>query len=205
MLQVRPGHPAPADGINDTHDHPVTSSLPDPHDERRIDANARIEVVTEGMLNPDASRTIRRTASIGMVRLRRGSRTECLDPVGLALALDVASTIHPDLRILAIASLRRRRSGTFLLDASVIEGEERILDVELAGCPEPDGRTATLNRRQAGARRTGRGRRPSRAFRSRPATYWCSYLRSVESAGPSRDSRQDRRTRRRRPRPRRRA
>ena len=72
-------------------------------DERHIGAATRIEVVTEGVLT-------RRLQSdpelpgVGLVIFDEVHERNLTTDLGLALALDVASTIRPDLRLLAMSA-----------------------------------------------------------------------------------------------------
>ncbi len=123
-------------------------------DERHIGATTRIEVVTEGVLT-------RRLQSdpelpgVGLVIFDEVHERNLTTDLGLALALDVASTIRPDLRLLAMSATPDVEGLTALLDAPVVESEGRMFDVDMHWLPRaPSG----------GGRRSGpsRGGRPGR-------------------------------------------
>ena len=122
-------------------------------DERHIGAATRIEVVTEGVLT-------RRLQSdpelpgVGLVIFDEVHERNLTTDLGLALALDVASTIRPDLRLLAMSATPDVEGLTALLDAPVVESEGRMFDVDMHWLP----RTPSGGR--SGARRGGRPSRP---------------------------------------------
>ena len=122
-------------------------------DERHIGAATRIEVVTEGILT-------RRLQSdpelpgVGLVIFDEVHERNLTTDLGLALALDVASTIRPDLRLLAMSATPDVEGLTALLDAPVVESEGRMFDVDMHWLP----RTPSGGR--SGARRGGRPSRP---------------------------------------------
>ena len=122
-------------------------------DERHIGAATRIEVVTEGVLT-------RRLQSdpelpgVGLVIFDEVHERNLTTDLGLALALDVASTIRADLRLLAMSATPDVEGLTALLDAPVVESEGRMFDVDMHWLP----RTPSGGR--SGARRGGRPSRP---------------------------------------------
>ncbi len=103
-------------------------------DERHIGAATRIEVVTEGVLT-------RRLQSdpelpgVGLVIFDEVHERNLTTDLGLALGLDVASTIRPDLRLLAMSATPDVEGLTALLDAPVVESEGRMFDVDMHWLP----------------------------------------------------------------------
>jgi len=104
-------------------------------DERHIGANTRIEVVTEGVLTRRLQNDPE-LPGVGMVVFDEVHERNLTTDLGLALALDVASTIRPDLRILAMSATPDVEGLTRLLDAPVIESEGRMFDVEMHWMPQ---------------------------------------------------------------------
>ena len=111
-------------------------------DERHIGAAARIEVVTEGVLTRRLQNDPE-LPGVGAVVFDEVHERNLTTDLGLALALDVASTIRPDLRILAMSATPDVEGLTRLLEAPVIESEGRMFDVEMhwmPTAPPPKGR-----------------------------------------------------------------
>lgn len=123
-------------------------------DERHIGADTRIEVVTEGVLTRRLQNDPE-LPGVGLVVFDEVHERNLTTDLGLALALDVASTIRPDLRLLAMSATPDVEGLTALLDAPVIESEGRMFDVEMHWAP----RSPTGGGRNVGGRR---GSRPSR-------------------------------------------
>jgi ATP-dependent helicase HrpB len=124
-------------------------------DERHIGAASRIEVVTEGVLTRRLQNDPE-LPGVGLVIFDEVHERNLTTDLGLALALDVASTIRPDLRILAMSATPDVEGLTTLLDAPVIESEGRMFDVEMHWLP----RSPSGGGGRPGARRGGR---PGRA------------------------------------------
>jgi ATP-dependent helicase HrpB len=124
-------------------------------DERHISAVTRIEVVTEGVLTRRLQNDPE-LPGVGLVIFDEVHERNLTTDLGLALALDVASTIRPDLRILAMSATPDVEGLTTLLDAPVIESEGRMFDVEMHWLP----RSPAGGGKRPGARRGGR---PGRA------------------------------------------
>ena len=103
-------------------------------DERRIGAATRIEVVTEGVLTRRLQNDPE-LPGVGAVVFDEVHERNLTTDLGLALALDVASTIRPDLRLLAMSATPDVEGLTALLDAPVIESEGRMFDVEMHWVP----------------------------------------------------------------------
>jgi ATP-dependent helicase HrpB len=125
-------------------------------DERHIGAATRIEVVTEGVLTRRLQNDPE-LPGVGLVIFDEVHERNLTTDLGLALALDVASTIRPELRILAMSATPDVEGLTTLLDAPVIESEGRMFDVEMHWLP----RSPSGGGGRAGARRGGR---PGRAM-----------------------------------------
>ncbi|HUV19182.1 MAG TPA: ATP-dependent helicase HrpB, partial [Ilumatobacteraceae bacterium] len=109
-------------------------------DERQIGAATRIEVVTEGVLTRRLQNDPE-LPGVGLVILDEVHERNLTTDLGLALALDVASTIRPDLRILAMSATPDVEGLTALLDAPVVSSEGRMFDVDVHWMPRsPSGR-----------------------------------------------------------------
>lgn len=119
-------------------------------DERHIGTATRIEVVTEGVLTRRLQNDPE-LPGVGLVIFDEVHERNLTTDLGLALALDVATSIRPDLRILAMSATPDVEGLTALLDAPVISSEGRMFDIEMHWMPRSP--TATGNRR---------GRRPAR-------------------------------------------
>ena len=134
-------------------------------DERHIGVDTRIEVVTEGVLTRRLQNDPE-LPGVGLVIFDEVHERNLTTDLGLALALDVASTIRPDLRLLAMSATPDVEGLTALLDAPVIESEGRMFDVEMHWAP----RSPTGGGRNAGGRGGGRGggRRSGRPPRPGP-------------------------------------
>ncbi|MGK0425169.1 MAG: ATP-dependent helicase HrpB, partial [Ilumatobacter sp.] len=93
-------------------------------DEREITATTRIEVLTEGVLtrrlqnNPELP-------GVGCVIFDEVHERNLTTDVGLALTLDVAAELRPDLRIIAMSATPDTDGLMKLLDAPVITSEGR--------------------------------------------------------------------------------
>jgi ATP-dependent helicase HrpB len=105
-------------------------------DERRIGSATRIEVVTEGVL----TRRLQHDAElpgVGLVIFDEVHERNLTTDLGMALALDVAETIRPDLRILAMSATPDTDALSGLLDAPVVTSEGRMFDVDIHWVPTP--------------------------------------------------------------------
>jgi ATP-dependent helicase HrpB len=119
-------------------------------DERHIGTGTRIEVVTEGVL----TRRLQNDPELpgtGLVIFDEVHERNLTTDLGLALALDVASTIRPDLRLLAMSATPDIEGLTALLDAPVVQSDGRMFDVEMHWVP----RSAPTPGQRAGGRRRG--------------------------------------------------
>ncbi|HTH04327.1 MAG TPA: DEAD/DEAH box helicase, partial [Ilumatobacteraceae bacterium] len=104
-------------------------------DERRIGPGTRIEVVTEGIL----TRRLQNDAElpgVGLVIFDEVHERNLPTDLGLALALDVARTIRPDLRLLAMSATPDTAAlAAALGDAPVVESAGRVFPVDLRWRP----------------------------------------------------------------------
>jgi ATP-dependent helicase HrpB len=129
-------------------------------DERHIGAATRIEVVTEGVLTRRLQNDPE-LPGVGIVIFDEVHERNLTTDLGLALALDVASTIRPDLRILAMSATPDVDGLTRLLDAPVVESLGRMFDVEMRWVPAPP---PPIRRGRAGrpmVQRSGSGVEPA--------------------------------------------
>ncbi len=115
-------------------------------DERRIGRDARIEVVTKGVLTRRLQHDPE-LPGVGCVIFDEVHERNLTTDIGLALALDVAGSIRPDLRILAMSATPDTDGLVRLLDCAVVESEGRMFPVDVRWAPRPP------------SRRTGRGGR----------------------------------------------
>jgi len=105
-------------------------------DERHIGRDTRIEVVTEGVLTRRLQNDPE-LPGVGLVIFDEVHERNLTTDLGLALALDVASSIRPDLRILAMSATPDIEGLTQLLDAPVVESSGRMFDVTMNWLPRP--------------------------------------------------------------------
>ncbi len=122
-------------------------------DERHIGADTRIEVLTEGVLTRRLQNDPE-LPGVGLVIFDEVHERNLTTDLGLALALDVASTIRPDLRLLAMSATPDVEGLTRLLDAPVIESEGRMFDVDMHWMPS----APPAGRGRRGPRRPGQDR-----------------------------------------------
>ncbi|MEM8618890.1 MAG: ATP-dependent helicase HrpB [Actinomycetota bacterium] len=128
-------------------------------DERRISARTRIEVLTEGILTRRLQRDPELPGVTAVLFDEVHERNVPTD-LGMALLLDAAETIRPDLRIVAMSATPDIESLVAFLDAPVVESAGRSFDVDIRW----SGSAATTRSRQKGragsrARRAGAGGR----------------------------------------------
>ncbi|MBG7606135.1 MAG: DEAD/DEAH box helicase family protein, partial [Actinobacteria bacterium] len=105
-------------------------------DERHISKATQIEVVTEGVLTRRLQNDPE-LPGVGMVIFDEVHERNLTTDLGLALALDVASSIRPELRILAMSATPDIEGLTQLLDAPVIESAGRMFEVNTNWLPRP--------------------------------------------------------------------
>lgn len=103
-------------------------------DERHIGPTTRVQVVTEGILTRRLQRAPE-LPGVGAVIFDEVHERNLPTDLGLALALDVAESIRPDLRLLAMSATPDIEGLTRLLDAPVAESVGRTHDVELNWLP----------------------------------------------------------------------
>ncbi len=127
-------------------------------DERHIGAATRIEVVTEGVLTRRLQNDPE-LPGVGIVIFDEVHERNLTTDIGLALALDVAGSIRPDLRILAMSATPDTQGLTRLLDAPVVESRGRMFDVTMNWVPRSP---AGGRGRTAGGRRSRPGGGPGR-------------------------------------------
>ena len=118
-------------------------------DERHIGPETRIEVVTEGVLTRRLQNDPE-LPGVGIVIFDEVHERNLTTDIGLALALDVAGSIRPDLRILAMSATPDTEGLVRLLDAPVVESSGRTFDVTMNWMPRSPG---------GGRGRSGGGRR----------------------------------------------
>jgi len=105
-------------------------------DERRIGAGTRIEVVTEGVLTRRLQRDPE-LPGVACVIFDEVHERNLPTDLGLALALDVAGSIRPDLRLLAMSATPDIERLERLLDGPVVTSEGRQFDVAIEWRPRP--------------------------------------------------------------------
>ena len=104
-------------------------------DERRIGRSTRIEVVTEGVLTRRLQNDPELPGVAAVIFDEVHERNLPTD-LGLAFTLDVADTLRPDLRVLAMSATADTRTLSAVLgDAPVIESEGRMFDVDVRWLP----------------------------------------------------------------------
>lgn len=113
-------------------------------DERHIGPSTRIEVLTEGVLTRRLQHDAE-LAGVGLVVFDEVHERNLPTDLGLALTLDVASTIRPDLRIIAMSATPDVDRLRDHLDAEVVVSDGRAFDVEIhwASKPPPSARRAS--------------------------------------------------------------
>ncbi len=120
--------------------------------ERRIGPRTRVEVLTEGILTRRLQQDPELTG-VGLLIFDEFHERSLQADLGLALALDAASALRPDLRILIMsATLDTEAASRLLGDAPIVRGEGRAYPVELIYAersPGPDSVEAVV----AGVRR----------------------------------------------------
>ncbi|NNE11478.1 MAG: ATP-dependent helicase HrpB [Ilumatobacter sp.] len=104
-------------------------------DERHIGPTTRIEVVTEGILTRRLQRDPE-LAGTSLVVFDEVHERNLPTDLGLALALDVAATIRPDLRLLAMSATPDTDALARVLgDCPIVESQGRMHDVDLVWVP----------------------------------------------------------------------
>ncbi len=133
-------------------------------DERHIGPDTRIEVVTEGILTRRLQRDPE-LPGVGAIVFDEVHERNLPTDIGLALALDAADSIRPDLRILAMSATPDTDGLVRALGAPVVTSEGRTFDIEMHWLPRSTGAA-----NKGGGGRKSRGpRRPSGPDRIEPA------------------------------------
>ncbi|WP_040494786.1 ATP-dependent helicase HrpB [Ilumatobacter nonamiensis] len=133
-------------------------------DERHIGPDTRIEVVTEGILTRRLQRDPE-LPGVGAIIFDEVHERNLPTDVGLALTLDVAGSIRPELRILAMSATPDTEGLVRVLDAPVIVSEGRTFDIEMTWLP----RSPAASGRRGGGRKQRGPRRPGPQDRIEPA------------------------------------
>lgn len=127
-------------------------------DERHIGPGTRIEVVTEGIL----TRRLQGDPAlpgVGAIIFDEVHERNLPTDIGLALTLDVADSIRPELRILAMSATPDTEGLLRVLGAPLVVSEGRTFDIETTWLP----RAPTKSNRGGGRRQRGpRGAGPER-------------------------------------------
>jgi ATP-dependent RNA helicase HrpB len=104
-------------------------------DERHIGADTRIEVVTEGILTRRLQNDPE-LPGVGIVIFDEVHERNLPTDLGLALVTDVAATLRPDLRLLAMSATPDTAGLVDVLDdAPVVESDGRMHPVDLVWLP----------------------------------------------------------------------
>lgn len=104
-------------------------------DERHIGPNTRIEVVTEGILTRRLQNDPE-LPGVGLVVFDEIHERNLPTDIGLALTLDVISSLRPDLRVIAMSATADTAALLRVLpDAAVITSEGRTFPVEVRWVP----------------------------------------------------------------------
>lgn len=127
-------------------------------DERRIGPHTRIEVVTEGILTRRLQRDPE-LPGVGAVVFDEVHERNLPTDVGLALALDVADSIRPDLRIAAMSATPDTDGLVRVLNAPIVVSEGRTHDVEVHWLPREPG--AGRRGPRGGGKKQRRGPHPA--------------------------------------------
>ncbi len=104
-------------------------------DERHIGSSTRIEVVTEGILTRRLQNDPE-LPGIGLIVFDEVHERNLPTDIGLALALDVADHLRPDLRVLAMSATPDTQALVAVLgEIPVIESAGRMHDVDIRWMP----------------------------------------------------------------------
>lgn len=107
-------------------------------DEREITSTTRIEVVTEGVLTRRLQNDPE-LPGVGAVIFDEVHERNLTTDVGLALTLDSASQLRPDLRIVAMSATPDTEGLSRVLDAPIIESEGRTFPIDVRWLPRTPG------------------------------------------------------------------
>ncbi|MFK7917806.1 MAG: ATP-dependent helicase HrpB [Ilumatobacter sp.] len=131
-------------------------------DERHIGPQTRVEVVTEGILTRRLQRDPELPGVAAVIFDEVHERNLPTD-IGLALALDVAESIRPELRLLAMSATPDTEGLARALDAPIITSEGRTFDIDMQWAPRPPPQS------RSGGGRKSRGPRGPAQERIEPA------------------------------------
>jgi ATP-dependent helicase HrpB len=115
-------------------------------DEREITSSTRIEVVTEGVLTRRLQNDPE-LPGVGAVIFDEVHERNLTTDVGLALALDSATELRPDLRLVAMSATPDTDGLTRLLGAPVISSEGRTHPIDVRWLPRAPGQRGTAPRK----------------------------------------------------------
>ena len=123
-------------------------------DERHIGADTRIEVVTEGVL----TRRLQNDPTlpgVGAIIFDEVHERNLTADTALAFTIEVASTIRPDLAIIAMSATPDTEGLQRVLEAPVLTSDGRMFDVDVRWLPRAPGRSTPARGGRGG--RGGRG------------------------------------------------
>ena len=109
-------------------------------DEREITSTTRIEVVTEGVLTRRLQNDPE-LPGVGAVIFDEVHERNLTTDIGLALTLDSAAQLRPDLRIIAMSATPDTEGLARLLDGPVISSEGRTYPIDVRWLPRSPGRS----------------------------------------------------------------
>ncbi len=110
-------------------------------DEREITSTTRIEVVTEGVLTRRLQNDPE-LPGVGAVIFDEVHERNLTTDIGLALTLDSAAQLRPDLRIIAMSATPDTEGLARLLDGPVISSEGRTYPIDVRWLPRSPGRSS---------------------------------------------------------------
>ncbi len=113
--------------------------------DRKVSANTRIEVVTEGMLTAQIQRDPE-LSGVGLIIFDEFHERSLQSDLALALALDTCEALREDLRILAMsATIDCSKTAEILDNAPVIESQGRSYPVDIKYLPRRTDMTLSEN------------------------------------------------------------
>ena len=126
-------------------------------DEREITSTTRIEVVTEGVLTRRLQNDPE-LPGIGAVIFDEIHERNLTADIGLALTLDSAAQLRPDLRIIAMSATPDTEGLNRLLNAPVISSEGRTYPIDVHWRPRSLGRSGGTPKKSRPRPKQQRGR-----------------------------------------------
>ena len=105
-------------------------------DERHIGPDTRIEVVTEGILTRRLQRDPE-LPGVGAIVFDEVHERNLMTDIGLALALDVANSIRPDMRVLAMSATPDTEGLVRVLGAPIVTSQGRTFEIDMHWAPRP--------------------------------------------------------------------